>query len=127
MHENITLGKSEWVVMEQLWGSAPRTYAQLCHALAENPPGWSRSTVQTMLERMTGKGLLRYEVVGRARQYSPTVSRNAVAMSETKSLLERAFDGSASMMMNALVQGEMLTRQEVAELYAILEEMEGAK
>lgn len=123
MHKNIVLGKSEWVVMEQLWETAPCTYTQLCHTLGEKP-GWSRSTVQTMLERMTEKGLLRYEVVGRARQYSPTVSREEVAMSETKSLLERAFDGSASMMMSTLVRKKMLTRQDIDELYDILKETE---
>lgn len=126
MQENLILGKSEWVVMEQLWETAPCTYTTLCRALGENP-GWSRSTVQTMLERMTDKGLLSYEVVGRAKQYSPTVSREEVAVSETKSLLERAFDGSAGMMMSTLVRKKMLTRQEIDELYAILEEAEGGK
>lgn len=123
MHENIILGKSEWIVMEQLWESCPYTFSQLCHILGKNP-GWSRSTVQTMLERMTEKGLLRYEVVGRAKHYYPTVSRDIVVISETKSLLERAFDGSASLMMNALVRKKLLTRQEIDELYAILEEGE---
>lgn len=126
MHENITLGKSERIVMERLWDTAPRTYAQLCHELCENP-GWSRSTVQTMLERMTEKGLLRFVVVGRAKQYSPTISQDEVALSETKSLLERAFEGSASMMMSTLVRKKMLTRQEIDGLYAILEEAEGGK
>lgn len=126
MLENIVIGKSEWIVMEQFWLSSPRTFTQLCRALEDNP-GWSRSTVQTMLERMTGKGILRFEVAGRAKQYYPTISRDEVAMSETKSLLERAFDGSASMMMSTLVRKKMLTRQEIDELYAILEETEGTK
>lgn len=119
--ENRTLGKSEWYVMEKLWASSPKTYVQLCHELKETP-GWSRSTVQTMLERMTEKGILRFEVEGRARQYYPNYSRDDVAVAETQSLLERAFEGSASMMMSALVRKKMLTREELDSLYAILQE-----
>ena len=122
-NETNTLGKSEWHIMEKLWESAPRTYVQLCHELKENP-GWSRSTVQTMLERMTEKGILRYEVVGRAKQYYPTVARDDVAVAETHSLLDRAFEGSASLMMSTLVRKNQLTKEDIDELYAILEQAE---
>ena len=122
-NETNTLGKSEWHIMEKLWEKAPRTYVQLCHELKENP-GWSRSTVQTMLERMTDKGILRYEVAGRAKQYYPNVARDDVAVAETRSLLDRAFEGSASLMMSTLVRKNQLTKEEIDELYAILEQAE---
>lgn len=125
-NEKNTLGKSEWYLMELLWEQAPQTYTQLCHALAISP-GWSRSTVQTMLERMTDKGILRYKVVGRAKQYYPNVTRDDVAIAETRSLLDRAFDGSASLMMNTLVRKKQLSKEEINELYAILQEAEGSK
>lgn len=125
-NDNNTLGKSEWYIMEKLWETTPRTYVQLCQELKENP-GWSRSTVQTMLERMTLKGILRYEVVGRAKHYYPTVARDDVAVSETRSLLDRAFEGSASLMMSALVRKKQLTQEEIGELYAILQEAEVEK
>jgi len=121
-----TLGKSEWHIMEKLWESAPRTYVQLCHELKDDP-GWSRSTVQTMLERMTEKGFIRFEVVGRAKQYYPNVSRDDVAVAETRSLLERVFEGSASMMLSTLVRKKQLSKKEIDELYAILQEAEGIK
>lgn len=124
--ENKTLGKSEWYIMEKLWAIAPRTYVQLCHELKDDP-GWSRSTVQTMLERMTEKGIVRFEVVGRARQYYPNVARDDVAVAETRSLLDRAFEGSASMMMSTLVRKKQLTKEEINELYAILQEAEETK
>lgn len=114
------LGKSEWYIMEKLWEVAPRTYVQLCHELKENP-GWSRSTVQTMLERMTEKGILRFEVIGRAKHYYPNVARDDAAIAETRSLLERAFEGSASLMMSTLVRKQQLSQEEINALYAILQ------
>ncbi|QIB68946.1 BlaI/MecI/CopY family transcriptional regulator [Aminipila butyrica] len=126
VNDNHILGKSEWHIMEKLWETAPRTYVQLCHELKENP-GWSRSTVQTMLARMTEKGLLRYEVVGRAKHYYPNVARDDAAIAETRSLLARAFDGSASLMMSTLVRKKQLTKEEIDELYTILQEAEEKK
>lgn len=125
-NDNNTLVKSEWYIMERLWETAPRTYVQLCHDLKVNP-GWSRSTVQTMLERMTEKGILRYEVVGRAKQYYPNIARDDAAIAETRSLLDRAFEGSASLMMSTLVRKKQLTKDEINELYAILQEAEVQK
>lgn len=123
MAEGTVLGKSEWYIMEKLWEHAPRTFVQLCHELEEDP-GWSRSTVQTMLERMNAKGVIRYEVEGRTRQYYPTVARDDVAVAETRSLLERAFEGSASLMMSALVRKKQLSHEEIKELYDILQQAE---
>lgn len=125
-NDNNTLVKSEWYIMERLWDTAPRTYVQLCNDLKVNP-GWSRSTVQTMLERMTEKGILRYEVVGRAKQYYPNIARDDAAIAETRSLLDRAFEGSASLMMSTLVRKKQLTKDEINELYAILQEAEVRK
>lgn len=121
-----TIGKSEWYIMEKLWEAAPRTYVQLCHELKENP-GWSRSTVQTMLKRMIDKGILRYEVVGRAKHYYPNFARDDVAVAETRSLLDRAFEGSASLMMSTLVRNKQLTKEEINELSAILQQAEEHK
>ena len=55
-------------MMELLWEEAPRTLTQLAAILREEP-GWSKSTVNTMLTRMKAKGLLRVERGGRAQLY----------------------------------------------------------
>ena len=55
--------------------------------------GWSKSTVVTMLGRMVDKGLIAYSEGGRAREYYPLVKKEDVALSETKSLIDRVFKG----------------------------------
>ena len=77
-----------------------------------------------MCIRDRDKGILRYEVVGRAKQYYPNVARDDVAIAETRSLLDRAFEGSTSLMMSTLVRKNQLTKEEIDELYAILEQAE---
>ena len=114
----MTLNKSEWTIMEKLW-EQPYTMMQLYHMLEEET-GWSKSTVVTMLGRMVDKGLIAYSEGGRAREYYPLVTKEDVALSETKSLLDRVFKGSVNMMMSTLVKSNELSKDEINELQAIL-------
>ena len=122
MEENkIMLQPSEWIIMEKLWESNPKTLMQLYHALKENP-GWSKSTVTTLLSRMVEKKILFYEEGGKAKQYYPKVNRDAAAITETESLLERVYKGSVSMMMSTLIRNNNLSEADLEELYQILGE-----
>lgn len=117
--ESIILQQSEWYIMEKLWEDSPRTIVQLYHAL-EVEPGWSKSTVNTLLGRMVDKGIIYYEDGGKARQYYPRVRREDAALAETESLLKRVYQGSVSMMMSTLVKKNALSDEEIDELYEIL-------
>lgn len=117
--ESIILQQSEWYIMEKLWEDSPRTIVQLYHAL-EVEPGWSKSTVNTLLGRMVDKGIIYYEDGGKARQYYPRVRREDAALAETESLLKRVYRGSVSMMMSTLVKKNALSDEEIDELYEIL-------
>ncbi len=118
--ESMILQQSEWYIMEKLWEESPRTIVQLYHSL-EVEPGWSKSTVNTLLGRMVEKGIIYYEEGAKARQYYPGVQREDVALAETESLLKRVYRGSVSMMMSTLVKKHGLTEEEMKELYEILE------
>lgn len=124
MMGNMILGQSEWIIMEKLWEQQPRTIMQLFHAL-EVDPGWSKSTVNTLLGRMVDKGIIDYEDGGKARQYYPKIRREEAALAETKSLLDRVYKGSVGMMMSTLVKQRNFTKEEIQELYDILDGLEG--
>lgn len=124
--KNIILQQSEWIIMEKLWEEHPKTIMQLYHSLKENP-GWSKSTVNTLLGRMVEKEIIYYEQGRKAKQYYPNVNREDVALAETESLLERVYRGSVSMMMNTLVKKKDFSKEEIAELYDILKGLEDEK
>ncbi|MEZ3464249.1 MAG: BlaI/MecI/CopY family transcriptional regulator [Lachnospiraceae bacterium] len=123
---NVILGQSEWIIMEKLWEQQPRTIMQLFHSL-EVDPGWSKSTVNTLLGRMVDKGIIDYEDGGKARQYYPKIRREEAALAETEHLLSRVYKGSVGMMMSTLVRKRDLTKEEIQELYDILDGLEGRK
>ena len=117
----IMLQPSEWIIMEKLWEVHPMTLMQLYHEL-KIEPGWSKSTVTTLLGRMVDKGILYYEDGGKAKQYYPKVNRDDAAITETESLLERVYKGSVSMMMSTLIRNNNLSETDLEELYQILGE-----
>lgn len=124
MRKNIILQQSEWIIMEQLWESSPKTITQLYHALKVDP-GWSKSTVNTLLGRMVDKEIIYYEEGKKAKQYYPAMKREDAAHTETKSLLERVYQGSISMMMSNFAKKNELSKEEITKLYEILDELEG--
>ena len=123
MRKNIILQQSEWIIMEQLWESSPKTITQLYHALKVDP-GWSKSTVNTLLGRMVDKEIIYNEEGKKAKQYYPAMKREDAAHTETKSLLERVYQGSISMMMSNFAKKNELSKEEITKLYEILDGLE---
>lgn len=126
MKKSIILQQSEWHIMELLWEENPRTITNIFHRLKVDI-GWSKSTVNTMLSRMLEKGIIKYEEGVKAKQYYPNVKRDDVALAETESLLDRVYQGSVGMMMSTMVRKKALSKEEIDELYDILQKAEEQK
>jgi len=117
------LSPSEWRVMECLW-TGPKTLMELVRALKDSA-GWAKSTVTTMIRRMEEKGLVRAEQGARGKLYTPAVEREQAVTAETHSFLDRVYQGSVGLMMSAMARRQELSGDEVAELRAILDRIEG--
>ena len=124
--EETKLTASEWTVLNCLWADNPKTVMQLVAEL-EKTVGWAKSTTITTLRRMEDKGLVRCEQVGRGKAYTPAVEREQAVVAETHSFLDRVYQGSVGLMMSAMAKRQELSRDEVAQLRAILDEIEGGK
>ena len=123
IQKNVSLTPAEWHLMECLWEQVPRTSWEVVDYLKADM-GWSKSTTLTMLRRMTEKGLIRCEEGGEVRLYSPLVAREDALLQETEDFLSRVYKGSVGMLMSTLTKRQNLSREEIRELYAILEEAE---
>ena len=123
MPRNIDLTEAEWTLMEQLWGAPGQTGRALTEALHAKT-SWARSTTLTLLRRLTEKGAVRTEVRDGMHVYFPAVSREDAAVRQTRDLLGRVYHGSLSLLVSAMTREETLSKAEIDELYAILDEME---
>ena len=100
----------------------PQTLGQVLERL-EGDTGWSRTTVHTYLTRMMGKGLVSADEHS-PRRYSAAVTLEECAAQEERSLMDRAYGGSAGKLAAAFLRSASLTREERDELRKLLDEME---
>ena len=124
MGKQLSLSAGEWQIMECLWEKSPRTLMEMVRELSPSR-GWHTSTVGTMVGRLAAMGAVGYIEGGRARLYSPSISRDQAALQETESLLHRVYRGSVGLMVNTLADGRGLSAQDIAELSAVLEKARG--
>lgn len=120
MHQNATVSNGEWIIMELLWVK-PYTLMELVTQLHASV-GWSKSTVATMIRRMSQKGIVNYTEQGRAKIFTPALTREEVSVQETQSLLQRAYHGSIGLLVSTMAQKNSLTAADIEELSRILEE-----
>ena len=118
-----TLSHSEWYVMDCLWQHSPITVMELVTALHQKV-GWAKSTTITTLRRMEDKGLVTVEIHGRTKYYTPALERDKAVRRETRSFLDRVYQGSVGLMVSAMAREKALSQEEIDALYAILKEAE---
>lgn len=119
----IQLSDAEWKIMNRLWETSDLTIRQLTEELDEET-GWDKHTIITLLGRIEKKGAVSYRQNGRAKEFYPIVSRQAVSREETKSFLEKVYKGSLSLMVHSMVEDQSLSQEEIGKLYEILKESE---
>lgn len=115
------LSDAEWKIMEVLWERSPRTMMEITNALKVDT-GWTKHTVMSFLKRIEEKGALHYEEGEKAKLYYPDLKKEDASLQETEDFLNKVFGGKIGLMINAMVQQKALSKEEIDELYKILQE-----
>ena len=119
----VQVTEAEWKIMECLWDHAPQTMGEITATL-EPTTGWTRQTVITLLKRMAEKGAVSMDDTGRAKKYTPLITREEASAEETHKLLNHVFKGKASLLVNQLVDSGNLTEEDLQEILKAMHEME---
>ena len=119
----VQVTEAEWKIMECLWDHSPQTMGEITATL-EPATGWTRQTVITLLKRMTEKGAVSMDDSGRAKKYTPLITREEASAEETHKLLNHVFKGKASLLVNQLVDSGNLTEEDLQEILKAMHEME---
>lgn len=123
---SVNLSDGEWKIMNVLWEKEFATITELT-ALLQEETGWDKHIIITMLNRMMKKGAVDFCMNGRAKQFYPLLLRSEVSIRETKGFLDKVYRGSIGMMVNAMIEDKALTKEDIAELYQILEQAEDSE
>jgi BlaI family penicillinase repressor len=113
------ISEAEWEVMKVIWKKAPCSAVAISEALGARFR-WSSATVKTFLNRLLGKGALRFEKSGKAYLYSPAHTEEEFRSAEADSFLRRVFDGSFSPMVAHFVRSRRLSTSELDALEQLI-------
>ena len=115
MKKGNEISGAELKVMQVLWeNDKPMKVQEICDILANT--GWKYKTVATMLMRLEEKEAVRSEKSGKAYYYTPVIERDTYTKSQTKSFIERIFNGSAKELAVSLFAGDALSEEDIDEI-----------
>ncbi|WP_055668891.1 BlaI/MecI/CopY family transcriptional regulator [Desnuesiella massiliensis] len=121
MKELPKISDAEWQVMKVLWDKAPLTSAEIIDDISENTT-WSPKTIHTLISRLVKKGAIEVNKEGTFYKYNPLVSQKELRREETKSFIEKIYDGSLKLLISNFIKEENLTQEEIEDLKQILNE-----
>ncbi len=119
----IRISQAESRVMQVLWQRSPLGADAIVEALA-GQTDWHEKTIKTLLNRLLRKGAISAERDGRRYLYAPRITRDDWQAAESRSLLERAFDGRLAPMLVHFSRHEKLSARDVRELRELVDAIE---
>lgn len=115
----VELTGAEWQVIKAVWEKEPCTAPQIQEVLTKST-GWSYSTVRTIMDRMTAKGLLVAAKTGKTTSFRSAVTRAEAQRGELLYALKNAFNGALTPMMQCLLEAREISAAELAEVEAMI-------
>jgi predicted transcriptional regulator len=117
---SVELTGAEWTIIKAIWDkepcTAPEVRARLFHRT-----GWAYSTVRTLMDRMTAKGVLSARKEGKMTIYQSAITRVQAQRGELLYALKHAFNGALTPMVQCLLESGDLSAEELARLEALIQ------
>lgn len=110
-------------IMRVLWEGGEGNVQKVLQGLT-GEPHLAYTTVQTTLNVLHRKGKVKRKLVGRAYEYSATVSQESADSHALKDVLQRVFLGSVDDLLMTLVRSKKLDARKLAELQSKLQASE---
>ena len=112
---------SELKVMEVLWEQEPKSAKEIVDILSKRI-GWNKNTTYTVIKKCIDKGTIQRREPN--FQCLPLVRREEVQAAAAAELVDKVFDGSASLLFASLLSGKQLPPEEIQRLRALIDELE---
>ncbi|MFA6234733.1 MAG: BlaI/MecI/CopY family transcriptional regulator [Bacteroidota bacterium] len=121
------LSAAEWELMAVIWKAGGSVTVREVLETAYPKDEKAYTTVQTVMNILVDKGMLRRVKQGMVNQYTPAVRREKVLDASMSTLVDRMFHGSFGAMASFLVNSRKLSDEDVALLRRMLNEQEQAE
>jgi BlaI family transcriptional regulator, penicillinase repressor len=118
---NCKITDAEWLIMKVLWEESPLTTTKIIQVLSETI-NWSPKTIHSLISRLVKKEAIGINKESSQYRYYPLVDKADCVMEETRSFVQKVYDGSLKLMIANFIKDEKMSRNEIEELKRILDE-----
>jgi BlaI family transcriptional regulator, penicillinase repressor len=115
---------AELAILRVLWRRGPSTVKDVHEELDRRSPTGYTTTLK-QLQIMTEKGLVTRDDAQRAHLYTARLAEEQTQSQLVGDLLDRAFAGSASRLVQRALSSRPASAEELAEIRQLLDELEG--
>lgn len=117
------LSDAELETMKIVWGNPDEVtmFPYIMDGLAAKGKPCQKNTLIVLLSRLMNKGFLNAKKIGRRNEYTTLISETEYQTAQTKSFLDKIYEGNVKGLVSNLISGDLLTDGEYAELKKILE------
>lgn len=119
MDEIPKISNAEWEIMKIIWSNYEITSAKIIQAL-KNKSKWKATTVKSLINRLLNKKAISFTKLGSEYFYYPLVSEDECIKSESKSFINRVFNGSINSMLITFVESKQISERDIDDLKNIL-------
>ena len=124
MKKSLTpLGETEMEVLNHVWDLGEATVKQVRKRILEDREV-AYTTIMTVMKNLAEKGLLKYRKDGVTYVYSPAQKPESVRSNIITALMKKAFKGSPKELVQALVNSDDLTSEDLTEIKSMINNME---
>ncbi|HVK64375.1 MAG TPA: BlaI/MecI/CopY family transcriptional regulator [Polyangium sp.] len=117
---------AELAILRVLWRRGPSTVREV-HEDLKPLQGTGYTTVLKRMQIMAQKGLVERAEAGKSHVYRAIIPEDQAQKGLVHDLVEKAFGGSASRLVMRALSTERASREELAEIRALLDDMERKK
>ena len=120
---NQQISDAELEIMKIVWGdqSEVTVFPYIMDELAARGKPCQKNTLIVLLSRLIKKGFLSAKKIGRRNEYTTLVSEEEYQKAQTRTFLDKIYEGSAKGLVSNLIMGDLLTDAEYGELKKLLE------
>lgn len=111
------ISDSELELMRIIWCKGGCSlFAEIMTQVEEKNKNWKANTVLTFLSRLVEKGMLMTHKKGRLNEYVSLISENDYMAEQTKTFLNKVYNGNIQNLFSTLVQQDCITSDDFQEL-----------
>ena len=118
---NCKISDAEWLIMRVLWEESPLTAAKIIEALKPETK-WKPKTIHSLISRLVKKEALGIDKASVQYQFYPLAAKKDCVIEETRSFVQKVYDGSSYHMLANFIKDEKISPNEIEDLKKLLNE-----